>query len=390
MLFDNLLFRSALFGSAVALGLFSASSEAKRTYTVLHNFAGAPSDGAYSYGSVRFDDAGNLYGTTNQGGASDAGVIFKIATDGTETILHSFDGAAGGANPRGGVTIIQSTGDLYGTASSGGTSSNCGSGGCGVLYRLSADGEFTMLHNFDGSSDGSFPVGRMIRDRLGNFYGAAAYSGSNGDGTIFRYGADGSFTVLHSFAGTDGAFPQGSLIRDRAGDLYGVTQSGGADNNGSVYKLAPDGALTTLYSFTGGNDGFLPVGGMDRDKAGNLYGTTELGGSGSSGTVFKLAPGGTLTTLHTFIDADGGYPEGDILHIGDNLYGTTEGGGDANCHCGVVFKLAPDGSETILHAFLGGDGGAPYTGLARNGHKLYGATGYYGTHSDGVVFSVQK
>jgi uncharacterized repeat protein (TIGR03803 family) len=377
----------ALLCSAAAFCAFAPSAQAN-PYTVLHNFTGGPGDGTYPAAEVQFDDAGNLYGTTSSGGAHNAGVIFKIAPDGTETVLHSFDDATGGGKPGGAATIDPASGDLYGVTAAGGDLDAC-PGGCGVIYKYSADGTFTVLHNFDGNKEGANPTGRLIRDTLGNFYGVALSGGSNGDGTVFRYAANGKLKVLHAFAGNDGTSPRG-VISDRAGNLYGVTSAGGTDNDGTVYRVAPDGTFTTLYSFTGGSDGLLPVGGLDRDKKGNLHGTTELGGAANSGTVFKLAPDGTFTTLYAFVDADGGYPEGNILLIDGTLYGTTEGGGDATCHCGVVFKLAPDGTETVLHRFIGSDGGAVYAGLTKHDGNLYGTTGFYGSFNDGVVFRVKK
>ncbi len=188
-----------------------------------------------------------------------------------------------------------------------------------------------MLHDFS-TNDGSLIRGDLIRDKVGNLYGTALFGGVNGDGTVFKYGFDGTFTVLHAFNGTDGEFPEHGVVSDKAGNLYGVTAFGGADDNGSVYKIASDGTYSTLYSFTGGSDGGFLYGGLDIDKNGNLYGSTADGGANNQGTVFKLTPNGTLTMLYNFTGgADGSGPEGDMLLVGKNLYSTTTSGGDPNC-----------------------------------------------------------
>jgi uncharacterized repeat protein (TIGR03803 family) len=362
-----------------------AADRADATYTVVHDFAGAPNDGADSGATLRLDTLGNIYGTTDFGGSANFGTLFKIAPDGTEIILHSFGTGTDGSEPDGGVTINQSTGDLYGTAESGGASGN------GVIWELAANGNYSVLHDFS-STDGSFIRGRMIRDTLGNFYGTALFGGVNGDGTVFKYSFDGVFSVLHTFNGTDGEFPEHGVIRDRAGNLYGVTAFGGASDNGTVYKIAPDGTFTTLYSFTGGTDGGFLYGGLDRDNNLNLYGSTVDGGAHGFGTVFKLAQDGTLTTLYSFTNgADGGAPEGDMLMVGGkHLYSTASTGGDPTCQCGAVYEVSTSGKERVLHAFTGSDGGGYSAGLVKDKQLFYGTTASGGANGNGVVFSVTK
>lgn len=363
----------------------SSTAGAAATYTVVHDFAGAPNDGADSGATLRLDTLGNIYGTTDFGGSANFGTLFKIAPNGTETILHSFGTGSDGTEPDGGVTINQSTGDLYGTASAGGASGN------GVIWELAANGNYTILHDFS-SNDGSFIRGRMIRDTLGNFYGTALFGGINGDGTVFKYSFDGVFTVLHTFSGSDGEFPEHGVIRDRVGNLYGVTAFGGASDNGTVYKIAPDGTFTTLYSFTGGADGGFLYGGLDRDSNLNLYGSTVDGGAHGFGTVFKLAQDGTLTTLYSFTGGtDGGNPEGDMLQVaGKRLYSTASSGGDPTCQCGAVYEVSTSGKERVLHAFTGSDGGGYSAGLVKDKQLFYGTTASGGANSNGVVFSVTK
>ncbi|MFL5237593.1 MAG: choice-of-anchor tandem repeat GloVer-containing protein [Rhizomicrobium sp.] len=362
----------------------SGLSSANATYAVVHDFAGAPSDGANSGADLRLDRLGNIYGTTNYGGSANFGALFKIAPDGTETLLHSFGIGNDGSTPDGGVTINQSTGDLYGTTESGGSSGN------GVIWKLAADGTYTILHDFS-ANDGSFIRGRMIRDTLGNFYGTALFGGANGDGTVFKYGFDGSFTVLHTFNGTDGEFPEHGVIRDRAGNLYGVTAFGGTNDEGTVFKIATDGTFTTLYNFTGQADGGFLYGGLDRDNENNLYGSTAGGGANGMGTVFKVAPDGTETVLYSFTGgADGGSPQGDMLFVGKKLYSTAFSGGDPNCQCGVVYQVDTSGKETVLHSFTGTDGSGYSAGLLKSEHVFYGTTSSGGAHGNGVVFSVTK
>jgi uncharacterized repeat protein (TIGR03803 family) len=380
--------RSALLGSGLALCAVAANAQA-HPFTVLHNFAGAPGDGAIPLNDVSFGLDGNLYGAVNLGGTDDDGVIFRLAPDGTETILYSFVGGNQGYDPNAGVTIDPVTGDMYGTTTFGGTGA-C-RGGCGVLYRFAAGGTYTVLHTFDVSADGRYPAGQLIRDRHNNIFGSTTSGGPGNGGSVFEYTAKGAFKVLYAFSGADGFSPQGRLLQDKSGNLYGATMQGGANAYGTIFKLTPKGALITLYSFTGGADGGYPSGGLDSDKAGNLYGATNLAGNGSTpfGTVFRLSTGGTLTPLYAFTGgADGGYPSGDILLSHGKLYGTAAGGG-AN-DLGVVYDIdAASGGETVAHSFSGDDGESPQAGLISHHGMLYGMASGGGVDDDGVVFSLK-
>lgn len=381
--------RGALLASAAALCAFAASAQS-RPYTVLHNFAGAPGDGAIPLNDLSFGLDGNLYSAANLGGANDDGVIFKLAADGTETVLYSFVGGGQGYDPNAGVTIDPTTGDMYGTTTFGGSQS-C-RGGCGVFYRFASDGTYTVLHTFDVNTDGRYPAGQLIRDKHNNIYGSTTSGGPGGGGTVFEYTAKGAFKVLYAFGGADGFSPQGRLLQDRQGNLYGVTMQGGADEYGTVYKLTPKGALTTLYTFAGRTDGGYPSGGLDSDKAGNLYGATNLPGNGGApfGTVFRLGPDGSLTTLYAFTGgADGGYPSGDVLQSHRKLYGTTAGGG-AN-DLGVVYEVdTAGGGEKVVHSFTGKDGANPESGVIRHHGVLYGMASGGGAHNDGVVYRLER
>jgi uncharacterized repeat protein (TIGR03803 family) len=409
---QRILLRSALLASATALAVFAGNVQAQTyDFQVVHSFSGPPDDGRIPTMGVQFDNAGNLYGTTSMRdrNSGHGGVVFKIAEDGSETIVHVFSNSVNAIyNPPYEFTVDRETGDLFGTTTYGGGSNRRCAGGCGVLYKLAADGTFTVLHAFKGTQDGAYPAGSLIRDSQGNLYGTVGSGAAYGKGAIYEYRADGTFAVLHDFRlirNATSASGPGGVIRDSGGNLYGVLHGGGASGFGSVYKLATDGTFTTLHSFAEilepDPDGYWPVGALTRDEDGNLYGvTTQVwgeNGDNPTGTVFKLAPDGTLTTLYTFTGAaDGAEPNGSLLRIDGNLYGTTSDGGAGNpdCDpvgCGVAFKVAPDGTYTVLHTFLPRDGGGatPLAGFTSMHDKLYGtASDGGGRNRGGTVYSI--
>ncbi len=322
--------------------------------TVLYSFTGG-ADGDQPYASLIRDAKGNIYGTTFFGGGSAAcnggcGVVFKLDTSGEETVLHAFTGTGGdGANPYDGL-VQDAQGDLYGTTVSGGGSSAC-SGGCGVVFGVNTAGKERVLYRFGEGADGAGPYAGLVQDAKGNLYGTTQYGGTFGAGTVFMLDKTRKETVLYSFSGgTDGRLPLlGYLVRDAYGNLYGTTQFGGTYGAGTVFKLDNAHRETVLHSFSGGLDGSYPYAGLVRDAEGNLYGTTNQGGSSGYGTVFKLDRAGNETLLHTFTGTggDGGYPFDDLVRSANgNLYGTTfSGGANANvCFdngCGIVFMLTP-------------------------------------------------
>jgi uncharacterized repeat protein (TIGR03803 family) len=257
--------------------------------TVLYSFTGG-ADGSSPNGLIR-DLKGNLYGTTNGGGASGAGVVFKVDRSGRETVLYTFTGGADGGFPLAGV-LRDSKGNLYGTTNGGGAS------GAGVVFKLDTSSHEKVLYSFTGGADGSTPNG-VIRDPAGNLYGTTTYggdaSGTAGAGVVFKIDTSGHETVLYTFTGgTDGANSLAGVIRDRAGNLYGTTPNGGnasgALGSGVVFKVDTSGHETVLYTFTGGADGAYPQVGVIRDRAGNLYGTTPFGGQTDAGVVFEIKP----------------------------------------------------------------------------------------------------
>jgi uncharacterized repeat protein (TIGR03803 family) len=367
-------------GAGVVFKVNTAGQE-----TVLYSFTGG-ADGGYPYAGVIRDSAGNLYGTTYQGGAAGAGVVFKVNTAGHETVLYSFTGGADGAYPYAGV-IRDSSGNLYGTAFAGGT------GGVGVVYKLDTAGQETVLYNFTGGADGAYPYfAGVIRDPAGNFYGTTVGGGTANQGVVYKVDTASQETVLYSFPGVaDGFIPYAGVIRDSAGNLYGTTTSGGAAGQGVVYKVNTSGHETVLYTFTGGADGAFPWAGVIRDSAGNLYGATEVGGTADAGVVYKLDTTGHETVLYSFTGgADGGYPQAGVIRDpAGNLYGTAGGGIDG---AGVVYKLDTSGHETVLYSFTGGaDGASPSAGVIRDSAgNLYGTTYGGGAAFAGVVYKLGK
>ena len=359
------------------------------TEIVLHSFGGLPR-GAHPEAPVIRDAAGNLYGTAHRGGAVGGGVVYKIDTAGNQTVLHNFTGGADGGKPVAGV-IRDAAGSLYGTTQSGGASD------LGVVYKLDTGGHETVLHSFAGGNDGAQPYAGVIMDPAGNLYGTTEAGGASNQGVVYKVDAAGRVTVLYSFAGyPDAGAPASGVVRDEAGNLYGTTVYGGTQNSGAVYKLDAAGRETVLYSFTGGPDGGGP-GGVIREPAGNLYGTTSTGGTNNVGVVYELDTAGQETVLYSFTGgADGGSPNDVIRDSAGNLYGTTYLGGPASAYAGVVYKLDTAGQETVLYSFTGGsDGAYAEAGLAAGEEgTLYGTTwggGAVGGGADGgfgVIFKV--
>jgi uncharacterized repeat protein (TIGR03803 family) len=334
------------YGTTVAGGsnygvVFKLTSTGKEK--VFYSFTGTP-DGENSYAGLIRDAAGNFYGTTLGGGNAPCsyeknigcGTVFKLDSASTETVLHSFAGPPDGYAPRGGL-IRDAQGNLYGTTSFGGAYGNNG-----TVFKLDSAGTETVLHSFTGSLDGAYPLADLIRDAQGNLYGTTDLGGVSGYGSVFKLDSTGSLTVLHSFAGgADGANPSSGMINDPQGNLYGTTYAGGVYSYGTVFKLTPTGVETVLYSFAGNPDGSNPSGGLVRDAQGNLYGTTSFGGAYYYGTVFKLTPNRTETVLYSFTSGnDGGLPYAPLIRDKQgNLYGTTNVGGTYNY--GTVFEVIP-------------------------------------------------
>jgi uncharacterized repeat protein (TIGR03803 family) len=333
-------------GGPVGLGTVF-KIDTSNNQTVLHSFIGG-SDGTYPRAGLTRDAAGNLYGTTWRGGSSGAGTVFKIDTSNHETVLYSFTGGSDGGFPYAGLTR-DPAGNLYGTTVQGGSS------GAGTVFKIDTSNYETVLHSFTGGSDGGYPYAGLTWDASGNLYGTTVQGGSSGYGTVFKIDTSNNETVLYSFiAGSDGAQPEADLIMDAAGNLYGTTMSGGSVGLGTVFKIDTSNHETVLYSFTGGSDGAYPQAGLIRDASGNLYGTTTGGGSGGSGIVFKIDTSYNETVLYSFTGgSDGAQPEaGLIMDALGNLYGTTYQGGAS--YGGTLFELQmPDDDSN--YALLNGN-----------------------------------
>ena len=372
---------------------------------VLHSFSNG-SDGGSPYAGLTMDKAGNLYGTTSEGGTVGFGTVFRVSNKGSRwvfTPLYSFHGGNDGANPRARV-IIGADGTLYGTTTAGGGSGCYQNLGCGTVFNLKPSPTAcktalcpwteTVLYRFTGGIDGATPEAEVIFDHGGNLYGTTYAGGQNGAGAVFELTPAGSGwteNVLYSFSGFGGGLnPAAGVIFDPAGNLYGTTSSGGQGGNGTVYQLTPSGSGWTekaIYVFQNGTDGSHPQASLVSDAAGNLYGT-------NAAAVYELSPsnGGWAFSVLYSLNGMGGFPTGPLfIDTAGNLYGANLGGG--YYHYGSVFKLAPSNgtwTPTVLYQFTGGgDGAYPIGAVPDAKGNLYGAT-YEGGGNEyyGVVFEV--
>ncbi|MGA7339780.1 MAG: choice-of-anchor tandem repeat GloVer-containing protein [Terracidiphilus sp.] len=378
-----------------------AVSCAAGTEKILHSFGANATDGQYSYSSLIMDSSGNLYGTTENGGANGDGTVFKIDAAGTETVLYSFGAsAADGLSPMA-APIMDSAGDLYGTTPYGGANDIISPGGDGTVFKIGATGTETILHSFGASAnDGLNPNAGLIMDSTGNLYGTTVSGGAKFEGTAFEIGADGAETILYPFGAKayDGQSPYAGLTMDSAGNLYGTTINGGASSFGTVFKIDTGGTETILHSFPASStDGWAPHSGLIQDSAGNLYGTTDYGGTNNMGTegygtVYKISAAGTETVLYSFgaSATDAQFPSaGLIMDSAGNLYGTTVWGG-ANGY-GTVYKIDAAGTETVLYSFGASstDGSLPNGSLIMDSAgNLYGTTDSGGAYGMGTVYVI--
>jgi uncharacterized repeat protein (TIGR03803 family) len=362
------------------------------TETVLHSFAGGPDDGANPQGLIQASD-GNLYGTTGGGGRpscprayamvlelpgartdhSGCGTVFKLTPRGEETLLHFFSGGAGGKQPIPGL-VETGGGNFYGATSYGGllTSTTCGEDGCGVVFRITADGTESTLYSFDvDAGDGRFPVGLTL-GQDGSLYGTTQVGGRLNQGTVFKVTTTGTETVLYHFRGisvADGGYPNGPLVLAGDGNFYGTTQYGGDSGDfslcefgcGTLFRITPPGIETVLYSFGNTANGVLPRGALIVGGDGNLYGTTSYGGDTTicrpgCGTVFKSTLSGTESAIYRFgptslqVPTTFALPSNLVSGRNGNVYGTAGGGEFGE---GIIFIIDPNGQRTILHSFRG-------------------------------------
>jgi len=360
-------------------------------------------NGQYASGVVP-DSSGDLFGTTEVGGASGYGTVFEIA-DGSTFIatLASFNGF-NGAYPQAGI-VLDSWGDLFGTTAYGGDLSLDNGNGYGTVFEIAhGSGSITTLASFNGANGEDPYTAGLVIDPWGDLFGTTYYGGDlsqnagNGYGTVFEIAQSSSaITTLASFEYTDGFGPLAGVVLDPYDNLYGTTQLGGASGDGTVFELA-DGssAITTLASFNGAN-GQNPLTSVALDPFGNIFGTTAYGGNLSlnsgfgDGTVFEIAAGtGAITTLAAFNGANGLEPYGGgvVLDSLDNLFGTTFYGGASSD--GTVFEISQGSSAiTTLASFNGADGQNPYAGLVQDSSGgLLGVTSEGGPDDDGTVYEL--
>jgi uncharacterized repeat protein (TIGR03803 family) len=401
------------------LPLLTAIPAQAQNYSVIHAFTGA-GDGDGPKATLTLN-GGILYGTTTYGGGVNGrncdphhvgcGTVFQMKQHNNAWIftpLYQFTGFGDGQRPVAPV-VFGPGGLLYGSAIWGGNvgTQDCNFGGCGVVFTMHPTATAchaalcnwiqNPIYQFASLPDGFEPTGNMAFDPVGNLYGITTYGGNlnceseeTGCGTVFelvRSGSGWSKSTLYLFHGVDGEFPTGGIVRDSAGVLYGTTADGGANDFGTVFALTPSGSgytRTTIHDFQNTDDGEDPQGGLVMDAAGNLYGTTQAGGNGHGGTVFELSPSGgswTFTVLASLLNPNlGGGPLGALaFDAAGNLYGTSAFNG-AN-GCGYVFKLTHSGGQwtfSDLHDFTcDAAGGKPEAGptLDANGN-IFGVADY--------------
>lgn len=309
-------------GLALACSLSLHSVEAQQNKErILYSFAGG-NDAADPQAGLIIDAQGNLYGTTSYGGIHDSGTVFKSLTRAKRVCSILLGPSRKRLEPYCDL-LLDRAGNLYGTTAAGGTYD------LGTVFKVAPDGTETVLYSFRGGNDGATPIGGVTMDKDGNPYGTTFGSGSTNVVTVFKLTPQGVETVLHAFLGPDGASPLTRPVLDREGNLYGTTQDGGSAGYGVIFKISPDGNESTLYDFTAGNGGGGYPGGVIIDEQRNLYGTANLEGASGEGVVFELTPDGIETVLHNFAGGgDGSQPTKSLIRDrSGNLYGTTLRGG---------------------------------------------------------------
>jgi uncharacterized repeat protein (TIGR03803 family) len=389
--------------TGIIVVLCSATAMSAQTFTTLVNFDGT--NGANpAYGSLVQGTDGNLYGTTENGGASNGGTVFRLSQTGELTNLYSFCAlakCADGLQPYAGLTLA-TDGNLYGTTRGGGN--GFGGVGYGTFFRITREGILTTLYSFcshvNNCPEGGDPSGTLVQAVDGSFYGTTYAYGANNWGAVFKISTNGVVTPLHDFSFEEGGDPWGGLVQGTDMNLYGTGNAGGAggcggDGCGIVFKITRTGKITTIVNFDG-FDGGNPLAAMTLGLDGSFYGSTWDDGPNGNGTLFKVTSTGVMTLLHDFLNGDGAFPSGTLVQATDgNFYGTTQYGGAYVF--GTIFRITPDGTLTTLHSFDQADGRYVEGGLvqATNG-TFYGTTTSGGTghgsacsvDSCGTVFSL--
>jgi len=375
----------------------TAMAASAQTLTTLYSFDGGDGEGVNPVGSL-VESNGNFYGTTLNGGNSYGGTVFEVTPAGTLTTLYDFcfqAGCATGLYPS--ALIHGANGNFYGTTELYGA--NLG----GTVFRITPSGKLTVVYSFcaiTACADGESPSS-LIQAKNGSFYGTTASGGANRSGTVFEVTPAGELTTLYNFCSlsgcADGFNALSGVIEGKDGNFYGTTEFGGITNAncpsgcGTVFKITPSGTLTTLHSFDF-TDGMQVQAGLVQGSNGKFYGTANEGGADGYGTVFEITSGGSFTTLHNFQWTDGANPDGALIQ-GSNgtFYGTTSGG--TNSNAGTVFEITPDGELATLYDFCSQsdctDGDRPVGALVQGTDgNFYGTTILGGTNNDGTIFEL--
>ena len=383
--------------SLLGLGVGAAPQANAQTFTVIHSFTGG-SDGANPLGGF-FIVGDYLYGTASSGGSSGVGVVLRVSTSGQETVLHEFSGGTDGASPQGHL-VMDKDGNFYGTTNAGGVSN------AGTVFKVTRRGVERVLYSFTGKPDGANPVAGLAIDKAGNLYGTTTAGGSSGNGTVFKLaiptvtGGEWTEEVLHSFgAGTDGTIPIAGVTFDASGNLYGTTSAGGSYGYGTVFQLTPSTPSWTeniLHNFELGSDGGVPYAGLVL-YGGNFYGATTEGGAGGQnggGTIFELKNASGAWTFSELYALSGWGISGsyrNLLVVSGKIYATTHCDGQNTA--GTVYELSLSGGEwnyDPLYVFTGGSDGLYSISnlVADKAGNLYGVTLYGGANGSGVAFKV--
>jgi uncharacterized repeat protein (TIGR03803 family) len=359
------------------------------------SFTGA--NGANPYSGLVQGIDGNFYGTTEFGGSSNMGTVFKINSTGSLTTLCSFSGTSGVCPGGGPVGLMQATdGNFYGltlfNSINERSPSNWSATGMGTVFKINSSGLFSSLCTFNGTN-GAGPNAGLVQGNDGNLYGTAQRGGNGGGGTVFMVTLAGSLTSLWSFMGTDGAYPQTSLFLGSDGNFYGTTSVAGSYGYGTVFKINSTGSLATIYSFSDFNS---PQSSLIQGNDGNFYGSITRPGT-SYGSIYTITSSGSLSTFCPLSGFDGPYlgkmPGQLILGTDGSVCGTAIGGSESSNNDSVVFRITPDGSLTTVCTFTAGGFWAGSQSfhpnlLEGNDGNFYGTTYYGGTSGSGSIFKV--
>jgi uncharacterized repeat protein (TIGR03803 family) len=371
---------------ALLLLVAAVATAAHAQFSVLYDFGtkGGDPNQPISSGTLAQGQDGNLYSTSPSGGTNNQGTVFRIAPNGTLTVLHSFDCCF---VPRGGLTL-GTDGNFYGTTQGGGTSDD------GTVFKVTPSGTVTVLYSFTGSGDGYTPYAPPVQGTDGNFYGTTSRGGNdtacgNGCGTVYKITPSGHLTTIYRFDLTHGFQPHNLMVQGTDGNFYGTTALGGTSGGegaGVVFRITPTGKLTVLHNFCsqpGCTDGQSPTSPLVPGSDGNFYGTAEGGGGNGDGVIFKITPSGKFTVLHNLNRATDGYNPfagnaGLVQATDGNFYGANSFGGSHGF--GAFFKITSTGMFSVLHNFDGSTGLNPYvTPFQHTNGLIYGDTQLGGT-----------